>query len=197
MKEYVKTMLYTDLDKISLDTFIDVFTGDKSKLIIEGEHSEKELSEQSEKLITEYVEIIGGASFLSEMSQRNNLINLHIKIECMKGVEIMIKNKDWEDAAHILSEFGFSYFPSEHEKIRKKVSSILSMSKYMLERINAKEKPENSSKIDKNYFARERVMVMSHFGMQIRKNEISAKEYAFMVKRMCEDIKIMNNRKRK
>ena len=50
-------MLYTDLDKISLDTFIDVFTGDKSKLIIEGEHSEKELSEQSEKLITEYVEI--------------------------------------------------------------------------------------------------------------------------------------------
>ncbi len=38
---------------------------------------------------------------------------------------------------------------------------------------------------------------MSHFGMQIRKNEISAKEYAFMVKRMCEDIKIMNNRKRK
>ena len=37
-------MLYTDLDKISLDTFIDVFTGDKSKLIIEGEHSEKELS---------------------------------------------------------------------------------------------------------------------------------------------------------
>lgn len=192
MKEYVKTMLYTDLDKISLDTFIDVFTGDKSKLIIEGEHSEKELSEQSEKLITEYVEIIGGASFLSEMSQRNNLINLHIKIECMKGVEIMIKNKDWEDAAHILSEFGFSYFPSEHEKIRKKVSSILSMSKYMLERINAKEKPGNSSKMDKNYFARERVMVMSHFGMQIRKNEISAKEYAFMVKRMCEDVKSMS-----
>ena len=185
-------MLYTDLDKISLDTFIDVFTGDKSKLIIEGEHSEKELSEQSEKLITEYVEIIGGSSFLSEMSQRNNIINLHIKIECMKGVEIMIKNKDWEDAAHILSEFGFSYFPSEHEKIRKKVSSILSMSKYMLERINAKEKPGNSSKMDKNYFARERVMIRSHFGMQIRKNEISAKEYAFMVKRMCEDVKSMN-----
>lgn len=46
-----------------------------------------------------------------------------------------------------------------------------------------------ASKMDKNYFARERVMVMSHFGMQIRKNEISAKEYAFMVKRMCEDMK--------
>ena len=111
-------MLYTDLDKISLDTFIDVFTGDKSKLIIEGEHSEKELSEQSEKLITEYVEIIGGASFLSEMSQRNNIINLHIKIEYMKIVEVMIANNDWAYAAEALSQLGFSYFPSEHEKIR-------------------------------------------------------------------------------
>ena len=46
-----------------------------------------------------------------------------------------------------------------------------------------------SFKMDKNYFARERVMVMAHFGMQIRKNEITAKEYAFMVKRMCDDVK--------
>lgn len=190
-------MIYTDLDKIPLDTFIDVFTGDKSKLIIEGEHSEEELSEQTEKLITEYMEIVGGASFLSEMSQRNNIINLHIKIEYMKIVEVMIANNDWEYAAEALSQLGFPYPSSEHDKIRKKVSSILSMSKYMLERINAKEKPGNSSKMDKNYFVRERVAVMSHYGMQIRKNEISAKEYAFMVKRMCEDIKLINNRKRK
>lgn len=185
-------MLYTDLDKIPLDTFIDVFTGDKSKLIIEGEHSEEELSEQSEKLITEYVEIIGGASFLSEMSQRNNIINLHIKIEYMKIAEVMIANNDWEYAAEALSQLGFPYPSSEHDKIRKKAASILSMSKYMLERINAKEKPESASKMDKNYFVRERVAVMSHYGMQIRKNEISAKEYAFMVKRMCEDVKAMS-----
>lgn len=190
-------MLYTDLDKIPLDTFIDVFTGDKSKLIIKGEHSEEELSGQSEKLITEYVEIIGGASFLSEMSQRNNIINLHIKIEYMKIVEVMIANNDWEYAAEALSQLGFPYPSSEHDKIRKKSASILSMSKYTLERINSKEKPESASKMDKNYFVRERVAVMSHYGMQIRKNEISAKEYAFMVKRMCEDIKLINNRKRK
>ena len=190
-------MLYTDLEKIPLDTFIDVFTGDKSKLIIKGRHSDEELSEQSEKLVTEYVEIIGGASFLSEMSKRNSIINLHIKIECMKIVEVMIANNDWEYAAEALSRLGFPYPSSEHDKIRKKAASILSMSKYMLERINAREKPESAVKMDKNYFVRERVAVMAHYGMQIRKNEISAKEYAFMVKRMCEDIKSMNNRKRK
>lgn len=184
-------MLYNDLDKIPLDVFIEVCTGDISKLIIEGEHSEEELSEQSEKLIAEYVEIVGGTSLLTEISQKNNLLNLHIKIECMKGVELMIQNKDWADAARILSEFGFSYFPSEHDKIRKKAASILSMSKYMLERANAKEKPESTSKMDKNYFVRERVAVMSHYGMHIRKNEISAKEYAYMVKKMCEDVKSM------
>ena len=185
-------MLYTDLDKIPLDTFIDVFTGDKSKLIIKGRHSDEELSEQSEKLVTEYVEIIGGASFLSEMSKRNNII-----IECMKIVEVMIANNDWEYAAEALSRLGFPYPSSEHDKIRKKAASILSMSKYLLERTNAKEKSESAVKMDKNYFVRERVAVMAHYGMQIRKNEISAKEYAFMVKRMCEDIKSMNNRKRK
>ena len=190
-------MLYTDLDKIPLDTFIDVFTGDKSKLIIKGRHSDEELSEQSEKLVTEYVEIIGGASFLSEMSKRNSIINLHIKIECMKIVEVMIANNDWEYAAEALSRLGFPYPSSEHDKIRKKAASILSMSKYMLERINAREKPESAVKMDKNYFVRERVALMAHYGMHLRKNEISAKQYAFMVKRMCEDIKSMNNRKRK
>lgn len=184
-------MLYTDLDKIPLDVFIEVCTGDIRKLIIEGEHSEEELSEQSEKLIAEYLEIVGGTSFLAEMSQRNNLINLHIKIEYMKIVEIMISNNDWEYAANALSRLGFTYSSSEHDKIRKKAASILSMSKYMLERANAKEKPESTSKMDKNYFVRERVAVMSHYGMHIRKNEISAKEYAYMVKKMCEDVKSM------
>lgn len=184
-------MLYTDLDKIPLDVFIEVCTGDISKLVIEGEHSEEELSEQSEKLIAEYLEIVGGTSFLAEMSQKNNLINLHIKIEYMKIVEIMISNNDWEYAANALSRLGFTYSSSEHDKIRKKAASILSMSKYMLERINAKEKPESTSKMDKNYFVRERVAVMSHYGMHIRKNEISAKEYAYMVKKMCEDVKSM------
>ena len=109
----------------------------------------------------------------------------------MKIVEIMISNNDWEYAANALSRLGFTYSSSEHDKIRKKAASILSMSKYMLERANAKEKPESTSKMDKNYFVRERVAVMSHYGMHIRKNEISAKEYAYMVKKMCEDVKSM------
>lgn len=190
-------MLYTELDKIPLDTFIDVYLGDTNKLIIEGSHTEKELSEQAENLIIEYVSIIGGISYLSEIYKKNSLIDLHIKIEYMKVLEIMIADNDWEYASESLSKLGFSYFPSEHEKIKRRIASIISMSQYMLEKAENTEKPDNLSKMDRNYFVRERVMVMSHFGMQIQKNIISAKEYAFMVKRMCEDVKSMNRHKRK
>ena len=56
---------------------------------------------------------------------------------CYSMLHGIIRRKKMEYAAEALSQLGFSYFPSEHEKIRKKASSILSMSKYMLERINA------------------------------------------------------------
>src|SRR5699024_476412 len=116
----------------------------------------------SERLITEYIEIIGGSSVITEISRKSNLVNLSIKIECMKAIGIMMKNNRWEDAAIMLSLFGFSYSPSDHDKIRKKVSSILSMSEYMIERINNREKPtRDNSKLDKDYFVRERVAVMS------------------------------------
>lgn len=190
-------MLYTELDKIPLDTFIDVFLGDTNKLIIEGDHTEKELSDQYDKLVTEYIEIIGGTSILAEIYKKSNLINLQIKIECMKAAQIMIKNKQWEEVVGMLSKFGYNLFPSDHDKIIKRVASILSTSKYMLEKAEKTENPDNSSKMDRNYFVRERIMVMSHFGMQIQKNIISAKEYAFMVKRMCEDIKSIKSSRRK
>lgn len=190
-------MLYTELDKIPLDTFIDVFLGDTNKLIVEGSHTEKELSCQYDKLVTEYIEIVGGSSILAEIYKKSNLINLQIKIECMKASQLMIKNKQWERVSNMLSRFGYNLFPSEHDKIIKRVASILSTSKYMLEKAENTEKPDNLSKMDRNYFVRERVMVMSHFGMQIQKNIISAKEYAFMVKRMCEDVKSIKNSRRR
>ena len=102
-------MLYNDLDKIPLDIFIDVFTGDNSKLIIEGKHSNEELSEQAESLIIEYTEIIGGVSLLSEMSRKSSLINLHIKIEYKKILEIMIANRECYYAVKSLTQLGFTY----------------------------------------------------------------------------------------
>lgn len=182
-------MLYNDLDKIPLDVFIDVFVGEKDKLVIDGNHTDEEIENQAAKLISEYVEIVGGASIMTEISKKNKLINLGIKVECMKIVETMTQNGEWENAVGILKTFGYQFFPSEHEKIRKRIFAILSQSQYMIECANNKDSAKPSSRMDRNYFAQERVMVMSHFGMQIRKNEITAKEYAFMVKRMCDDVK--------
>lgn len=66
----IPIMLYNDLDKIPLDIFIDVFLGEKRKLIIDGNHSEEELESQASMLISEYIEIVGGASVSSEILKR-------------------------------------------------------------------------------------------------------------------------------
>ena len=147
-------MLYNDLDKIPLDIFIDVFLGEKRKLIIDGNHSEEELESQASMLISEYIEIVGGASVSSEILKKSNLINLHIKVECMRIAELMANRGEWDEVINILRSFGYQLFPSEHEKIRKRISAIMSQSRYLIESYNSKKAEEQSSKMDKNYFAR-------------------------------------------
>ena len=46
-------------------------------------------------------------------------------------------------------------------------------------------------KMDREYFTKERVSLMSHVKMHIDENTFSAKEYAYMVRRMCDDIDAM------
>ena len=130
-------MLYNDLDKIPLDIFIDVFLGEKRKLIIDGNHSEEELESQSSMLISEYIEIVGGASVSSEILKKSNLINLHIKVECMRIAELMANRGEWDEVVNILRSFGYQLFPSEHEKIRKRISAIMSQSRYLIESYNS------------------------------------------------------------
>lgn len=102
-------MLYNDLDKIPLDIFIDVFLGEKRKLIIDGNHSEEELESQSSMLISEYIEIVGGSSVSGEILKKSNLINLHIKVECMRIAELMANRGEWDEVVNILRSLDISY----------------------------------------------------------------------------------------
>lgn len=57
-------MMYTELDKMPLSQFIDVFLGDMDKVVIRGRYSQEEKVKASEKLCNEYLSIIGGGSLL-------------------------------------------------------------------------------------------------------------------------------------
>ena len=45
--------------------------------------------------------------------------------------------------------------------------------------------------MDREYFTKERVSLMSYVKMHIDESTFSAKEYAYMVRRMCDDIDAM------
>lgn len=183
-------MMYEDLENIPLSNFIEVFMGNLKAL---GEDCPKgEAARIAEYMINEYVTIVGGRQLLSEISKSNELINLNIKIDCLEACKNLMKLGDWKSVCDVLSKFGYGMFPENKGGIRKKVDSVLASSRYRRDTLSQTRR--ESPRMDRDYFTRERVTVMSHFKMHIDKNSYTAKEYAYLVKRMCDDIELMNRK---
>lgn len=187
-------MIHTDLDKISLRTFVDVFCGDINA-VCDGDYTEKEKLGAAEKLINEYLSIVGGKTITAELIKRNEILNNAIKIDCMNNCKAMIKLGNWKEACEVLAVLGFNMKESEKEKIKQRVESILSAAKFRIDKLN--QTKEQQPTMDKDYFVRERVMVMSHFNLHINPDTFSAKEYGFMVKRMCDDVSSLTKSSKK
>lgn len=184
-------MIYNDLEKISLSRFIEVFLGDIDK-VADGIYSNKEKMEAVEKLCSEYVSIVGGKSISANIARRNEAVKIQMRIQCLNACLNIIGMGKWKDACTILSELGYNIDPDDHDKIRAKIQSIYTSDNYRLSKIvrdsgDDKEKP----KMDREYFIRERVAVMSHVKMHIDPDTFSAKEYAYLVKSTCDEIDAM------
>lgn len=181
-------MIYTDLDRISLRRFIDVFCGD-SDAVCEGNYSEEEKKKAVSGLVNEYMSIVGKKGILAEVSKKNEIIGLMIKIGVMNACRYLAEEKEWETACSVLDDMGYKLATEDHDKILNRIEAILSNSRFRMDKIMA-EKPDNkkSAVMDRDYFVRERVAVMQHFNMHVDPDAFSAKEYAYMVKRMCDEV---------
>ena len=180
------------LDKIPMDVFVDVFLGDLSALSSKGERSSAGAEITAQGLIHEYMDIIGGASAEAELSKKNDIVNYRIRINCMNACNSLIGLNRWDDVCDILRRFGFDLPKSDHDKIRMRVSAILSNSRFNLDRLNSRPEKVGKNIMDRKYFIREIVAVETHFKMQINTGVTSAAKYAHYVKRMCDEIKQMN-----
>lgn len=181
-------MIYTDLDRISLRRFIDVFCGD-SDAVCEGNYSEEEKKKAVSGLVNEYMSIVGKKGILAEVSKKNEIIGLMIKMGLMNACRYLVEEKEWETACSVLDDMGYKLAQEDHDKILNRIEAILSNSRFRMDKIMA-EKPDNkkSAVMDRDYFVRERVVVMQHFNMHVDPDAFSAKEYAYMVKRMCDEV---------
>lgn len=186
------TMIYTELDKISLSRFIDIFLGDIDKVVVRGQYGQKEKEEASEKLCNEYFSIIGGKSVISHINRRNEIMKIHMRMCCFERCSLFMELGEWDGVRDIMDALGYSFKDNEHDKIRSRIESVSASDKYRLAKLQ--EHSDNSgrtNKMDREYFIRERVAVMSHIKMRIDENTFSAKEYAYLVKNMCEEIDAM------
>lgn len=183
-------MIYDDLDKIPMSRFIEVFMGNLTK-VSDGELAEADAIAIAERLLAEYSEIVGGRSAIAEITKQNEMLNCELKIECMRVCEYLISEGKLEQVSKTLVRFGFKIPSRDKARIRQRVASILSTSQYRLEKLRDSRLEELKPAMSKDYFTRERIMLMEHFKMHIDIHKLSAKEYAYMVKKVCEETQAM------
>ncbi|KXT53360.1 hypothetical protein [Bacteroides intestinalis] len=181
-------MLYEDLNKISLSRFIDIFLGNIDKVIVKGQYSQKEKEEASEKLCNEYLSIVGGKDMQALINKRNEILKIHMRMCCFERCSLFMELGEWDEVRNIMDALGYSFKDSEHDKMRSRIESVSASDKYRLAKLQEHSDNSGRTKMDREYFIRERVAVMSHIKMHIDENTFSAKEYAYLVKNMCEEI---------
>lgn len=176
------------LDNISLSLFIRVFNGEHDLVIKSGKANEDTINEYVEKLIHEYIGIVGGNGASRNLSRKNEMLNLAISIEALNVCDQLYNLERWEDVCSILKWIGFTLNPDDRDGIKKRISALMATKTFHLERLRNLDNEEHSDKIDPDYFTKEIVLIMTHFKMQIDKDKITAKEYAYMSKRMSDEI---------
>lgn len=184
-------MMYTELDKMPLSQFIDVFLGDMDKVVIRGRYSQEEKVKASEKLCNEYLSIIGGKSVVSHINKRNEVLKIHMRMCCLESASWFIVMGEWDEVRNIMAALGYSFKSGEHDRMRSRIESVMASDKYRIAKLQELSDNSISAKMDREYFTRERVSVMSHVKMHIDENTFSAKEYAYLVRNMCEEIDAM------
>lgn len=180
-------MMYTELDKMPLSRFIDVFLGDMDKVVIRGRYSQEEKAKASGKLCNEYLSIIGGKSAVSHINRRNEVLKIHMRMCCLESASRFIVTGEWDEVRNIMAALGYSFKSGEHDRMRTRIESVMASDKYRIAKLQELSGNPMGAKMDREYFTRERVSVMSHVKMHIDENTFSAKEYAYLVRNMCEE----------
>lgn len=185
-------MIYTELDKIPLSRFIDVYLGDTDRVADGGTYTKKEKEDAASRLCSRYLGIVGGRQMLSVISRRNDALKVRMRLACLTACRELILVGATEEARGVLGSLGYPFPDADRGKMLAKVDSVMSADKYRLHKLQAEERREQEnagkSKMDRAYFTKERVAVMSHVRMYIDADTFSAEEYAWMVKRMCDEL---------
>lgn len=193
-------MLYKELDKIPLSRFIDVYLGNVNRVAEGGKYTRAEKEAAAEGLCNRYLSIVGGKSMLAQISRRNEVLKLQMRLSCLEACRRMMSCGAWDGVRDVLGTIGYRFRKEDRAQMKAKVDSVEASDRYRMDKLLNEEKAkEGKAVMDRTYFTKERVAVMGHVKMYIDADVFSAEEYAWMVRRMCEelDAAIRSTRKKK
>ena len=166
-----------------------LYFGDISVVSKNGTGSEDELKAAATEIIQKYIQIISGESAAAELSKRNTILKLEMRIVVLQAAKSLADARMYEDACKVMSALGYRLKPESKEAISRKIDGVLASDTYRLETAKKQAEKEDTNEIDHDYFVKERVQVMRWAKMRISPDEIKAIEYAYLIKAMCDEYK--------
>lgn len=184
-------MIYkADINELPLNVFIEVYINENNNVEFDIPKDEA-----VRKVVTDYMNIVGGKQMSAEIVNSNRRLNLILMSECMNACENLMLLGKWKEVCDVLLSLGYSLRESDKEKIRTRVKALKAKAEYDL---SAEEKDEEKAeKPTKEAFTKERVTIMKYNKMQIDTNTITAAEYAYLVKQTCDEIEELNRKHKK
>lgn len=185
------------LDTIRLARFIDLWLGDVGAVVAEGSASDEDMARAARSLCEQYIGIVGGSQVQARLAQENERLKLRMRRVCLETARALLDVGDMENARRVLHSAGL---PSEGDTavLRRRIDGWLAQDGYKEKKVQeAQEQAEDGVRMTRDWFTRERVAVMRWAKMYVDERQISASEYAWMVRAMCDDVRRSMNEQRK
>ena len=176
------------LDTIRLADFISLFLGDHGKAVAEGEATQQEIEDAARRMCEEYIRIVGGRQVAAQLSRENEALKLRMRDVCLRAARALCEAGDTESARAVLRSAGMPVDEQGADGMIRRIDGLMAADAYRRDKAALAKKQERHTEVTREYFTRERVAVMRWAKMYVDERQMSAAEYAWMVRAMCDDM---------
>ena len=176
------------LDTIRLADFISLFLGDHGKAVAEGEATQQEVEDAARAMCEEYIRIVGGRQVAAQLSRENEALKLRMRDVCLRAARALCEAGDTESARAVLRSAGMPVDEQGADGMIRRIDGLMAADAYRRDKAALAKKQERHTEVTREYFTRERVAVMRWAKMYVDERQMSAAEYAWMVRAMCDDL---------
>lgn len=175
-----------ELDAIPMRVYISVVLG-----TFEGEF-DCPLDVARAKLKFAYCNIVGGRKMVAEIIRQAEALNIKSTLQCLTAIKNLLAMQRADLVVPIMQELGYDVAGKGVQEIAAKVDNLLRMAELKRLRMETagaeKESKSKAEELTAETFVRERVAMMSYYKMQFDLDRMTAAEYAYMLKRMCDEL---------